>query len=147
MVNNSNVTMCLVGLCWLLVVAVFEDELRHVGSIPGVGRLLGWVTSRSMTIYLWHTSAMCMTFTLVGSPSSVSAMAVMGGVFVLLLVSVVTLARPLESLDSRQRGVRNGSRRLHTVAHLVPWTVVVVVLTGQPSLFPAAAGSFQPPPP
>ena len=54
-VNNSNLSMALVGMCWLLVVLLFEDEIRHAGSIPGVRRVLSWVTERSMTVYLWHT--------------------------------------------------------------------------------------------
>ena len=60
--NNSYVLSGLVGLGWLLAMLALEDQLRHVGDIAAVQRFVAWVTDNSMSIYLWHTSALVLAF-------------------------------------------------------------------------------------
>ncbi len=153
-VNNSNVTMALVGMCWLLVMALFEEPLRHFGSIAAVTRVLRWVTDRSMTVYLWHSLAICVTYALVGPPSGLTGSAIFVVVFTALLIALVTATHPFESIGARRRA-RQQSRsadqrrapRWRAPMLLAPWVVVLAVVTAQPSLFPATVDVLGPPAP
>ena len=159
-VNNSNVSMALVGMCWLLVIALFEEPLRHFGSIAAVSRVLRWVTDRSMTVYLWHTLAICTTYALVGAPSGLTGSMIFSVVFVALLVSLVTATHPFESLglglgrrarasgstdSTGNTGMRAPRWRMPLL--LAPWLVVLTIATAQPSLFPTSADVVGPPAP
>lgn len=151
-VNNSNVSMALVGMCWLLVIALFEEPLRHFGSIAAVSRVLRWVTDRSMTVYLWHTLAICVTYALVGPPSGLTGSLIFTALFTALLVALVTAVHPFESIGSRRPRTADGqdgrrSARLRGAVLLAPWLVVFAVTTAQPSLFPAALDVLGPPAP
>jgi cellulose synthase (UDP-forming) len=141
-VNNSNVTMALVGLCWLSVVILFEDHFRLIGEIPGVNRLLGWVAANSMTVYLWHTAVLCVAFAIVGAPSSPEDIGVLALIFAPLLVFTVVTLRPFEHRWSSARGQHP----------LVSVRIIVVLIVGavmvmQPTLFPKASAAVGPPAP
>ena len=110
-VNNSNVSMALVGMCWLLVIALFEEPLRHFGSIAAGQRVLRWVTDRSMTVYLWHTLAICVTYSLVGPTAGLTGSVIFSAVFTVLLVALVTAVHPFESIGGRRRANGRGVAR------------------------------------
>lgn len=141
-VNNSNVSMALVGLCWLIALLLFEDEVRHVSSIPAVNRVLVWVSGRSMTIYLWHTLVICVTYYVVGMPASLGGYLVFAAVFVSLLAFMVATTHPFESIGSRGEG----SPRMRVLPLLV-WTITLLGLTSQPTLFPQTTEAIGPPAP
>jgi CubicO group peptidase (beta-lactamase class C family) len=141
-VNNSNLTMALVGLCWLSVVILFEDQFRLIGEIPGVHRVLGWVASNSMTVYLWHTAVLCVAFAIAGPPSSTEDVALLALVFVPLLTFTVITMRPFEHRWSPDRGA-------HPLRHvkLAVLAVVACVMVAQPTLFPQVTDAVGPPAP
>ncbi len=140
-VNNSNVMMGLVGAVWLVVVILFESQIRSIGNIPGVNQIVSWVASNSMTVYLWHTAVLCVTFAIVGGVTNPQDVALFMIVFVPLLVAAVVALRPLESL-----GTRGGKHRLRLlpVAAIV---AVAAVLVQQPTLFPKIDAFTAPPAP
>lgn len=152
-VNNSNVSMALVGMCWLLVIGLFEEPLRHFGSIAAVSRVLRWVTDRSMTVYLWHTLAICVAYALVGPPTGLTGSLIFSAVFVALLMALVTAVHPFESIGTRRprttAAALDGRRsmRMRSAVLLAPWLVVFAVTTSQPSLFPTALDVLGPPAP
>jgi cellulose synthase (UDP-forming) len=128
-VNNSNVFTALVGLCWLVGLLLVEQPLRDLASIPAMGRLVSWVSGGSMSVYLWHTLVICVCFYLVGQPDSPGGYLILGLVFLSLLLVVVRLARPFESLGTP------GRDRLRR-APLAIAAVGILLLTMQPTLFP-----------
>ncbi|HEX4983643.1 MAG TPA: serine hydrolase, partial [Ilumatobacteraceae bacterium] len=141
-VNNSNVTMALVGLCWLGVVILFEDHFRLLGEIPGVNKVLGWVASNSMTVYLWHTAVLCVAFAIAGAPSSPADVGLLSLVFVPLLIFAVVTLRPFEHRWSP-------TRKNHPViaARVLGLTLVAAVMVTQPTLFPRLTDEVAPPAP
>ncbi len=56
-VNNSHPLHLLVGLGWLALAFAFQRTIVSFASRPGVSAVVRLVTRRSMTIYLWHTTA------------------------------------------------------------------------------------------
>jgi len=141
-VNNSNVTMALVGLCWLCAVILFEDHFRLIGEIPGVNRFFGWIASNSMTVYLWHTAVMCVAFTVAGTPSSPQDVGLLALLFAPMLVFVVVTLRPLEHWGSSASG-QHPLVALRVVAVLV----VGLIMVTQPTLFPKPSDAVGPPAP
>jgi CubicO group peptidase (beta-lactamase class C family)/peptidoglycan/LPS O-acetylase OafA/YrhL len=55
-VNNSYPAHFLVGATWLCVFLALEKELAKGPTTPIVGPVIRWLTQRSLTIYLWHTT-------------------------------------------------------------------------------------------
>ena len=141
-VNNSNVTMALVGLCWLSAVILFEDHFRLIGEIPGVNRLLGWVAANSMTVYLWHTAVLCVAFAIAGAPSSTADVGLLALIFAPLLVFTVVTLRPFEHRWSPTR-----SEHPLVSARIIVVLIVGVVMVMQPTLFPRASTAVGPPAP
>jgi CubicO group peptidase (beta-lactamase class C family)/peptidoglycan/LPS O-acetylase OafA/YrhL len=75
-VNNSYPAHFLVGTAWLFAFLVLEPVLRKGTSARYVGPLVRWMTQRSLTVYLWHTTAIVCAHTLLnkfapGAPSIV----------------------------------------------------------------------------
>lgn len=56
-VNNSYPAHLFVGLAWLFAFLTLEPVLAKGGSARGIGAVVRWLTKRSMTVYLWHTTA------------------------------------------------------------------------------------------
>ncbi|MEL6890733.1 MAG: serine hydrolase [Actinomycetota bacterium] len=142
-VNNSYVLFGLVGLAWLAAMLGLEDHLRHLGELPAIRAFVGWITSRAMTIYLWHTFALIVAYRLVGAPTSLGSYAMLGAMFAVLLPVVVAAMRPLESLGSRRE---RGGAPVRTF----PVAVVAVALAltaTQATLFPTFTDAVGPPTP
>jgi cellulose synthase (UDP-forming) len=141
-VNNSNVMMGLVGAVWLVAVILFEPHIRNLGNIPGVRQIVSWVASNSMTVYLWHTAVLCVTFAIVGGVAEPQDVALFMVVFVPLLIGAVVALRPLE----RQWSTRPGAHpfRILPIAAIV---AVAAILVQQPTLFPETDAFTAPPAP
>ncbi len=56
-VNNSYPAHLLVGMAWLLLFLCAESLLAKTTELPRIGTIISWLTSRSLTVYLWHTTA------------------------------------------------------------------------------------------
>lgn len=139
-VNNSYVLFGLVGLSWLMAVLSVEDHLRHIGSIPAIRSFVGWITKHAVTVYLWHTLALCLTYAVVGAPRTVADLAMLIGAFAIALVVTVTAVRPLEALGGGRRD------RLRPAPALVVAGALALAV-GQPSLFPVFTDAAAPPQP
>ncbi|MET0908914.1 MAG: acyltransferase family protein, partial [Ilumatobacteraceae bacterium] len=142
-VNNSYVLLGLVGLSWLLVMLALEDQLRHLGEIPAIKRFVGWIAGNSMSIYLWHTLALVFAYYIVGAPTSPGQYVILAAVFVVLIVSMVTAVRPLESLAL-------GRSKIVPTLRLLPIVALVLglaLVANQPTLFPRSTEVFGPPTP
>jgi CubicO group peptidase (beta-lactamase class C family)/peptidoglycan/LPS O-acetylase OafA/YrhL len=63
-VNNSYPAHFLVGAAWLFAFLVLEPILRKGTSARYVGPVVRWMTQRSLTVYLWHTTAIVCAHTL-----------------------------------------------------------------------------------
>ena len=140
-VNNSYVLFGLVGLVWIVAMLAFEDHLRQVAGIPAIARFIGWITAGSMSIYLWHTFALCIAYWLIGGPSSLGELAVLIAVFAMVLAVVVPAVRPLEGLGGGGRSAPVHPGRVMAVG------IALLVLVGQPSLFPSLTEIEGPPVP
>jgi CubicO group peptidase (beta-lactamase class C family)/peptidoglycan/LPS O-acetylase OafA/YrhL len=56
-VNNSPVLLLTVGWTWLWAFLALEPQLRSLGSGRRTSPLVSWLSRRSLTVYLWHTTA------------------------------------------------------------------------------------------
>jgi CubicO group peptidase (beta-lactamase class C family)/peptidoglycan/LPS O-acetylase OafA/YrhL len=63
-VNNSYPAHFLVGAAWLFAFLVWEPTLRKGTSVRCIGPVVRWMTQRSLTVYLWHTTAIVCAHTL-----------------------------------------------------------------------------------
>ncbi len=141
-VNNSNVTMALVGLCWLCAIILFEDHFRLIGEIPGVNKVVGWVAANSMTVYLWHTAVLCVAYVVAGAPSSTRDVGLLALVFAPILVFTVATLRPFEHRWSAAR-----DRHPLAPVRLLIVVAVAAAMISQPTLFPEVTETVGPPAP
>ena len=56
-VNNSYPMLLMVGLFWLMMFLAAEPWVASLTTAPATRALFAWLGRRSMTVYLWHTSA------------------------------------------------------------------------------------------
>ena len=56
-VNNSYPMLLMVGLFWLMMFLAAEPWVASLTTAPATRGLFSWLGRRSMTVYLWHTSA------------------------------------------------------------------------------------------
>lgn len=56
-VNNSHPLHLFVGCAWLAAALLFRSRITAATLRPNISRALAFMTRRSMTIYLWHTTA------------------------------------------------------------------------------------------
>jgi CubicO group peptidase (beta-lactamase class C family) len=141
-VNNSFVLFTLVGLAWLAAVLALEDRLRHLSTVGPIAVIVGWATRWAMSIYLWHTLALVLTYYLVGAPQSLGEAVMFAAVFALLLPLLLSVVRVFEGLSRRGRR----PPRPHP-AVVVALLATLVLLAGQSSLFPTLSGGYTPPVP
>jgi CubicO group peptidase (beta-lactamase class C family) len=114
-VNNAHFLHLLVGTAWLALAHLALPALRTVGD-GGLGRVfVGFVTKRSLSIYLWHAPVLGGTYIVA------SRLGVNRGLPQTLLVTV--LAAGVTVLVTRVMGVIEdlaGSRSAWSVRSLVP---------------------------
>ncbi len=139
-VNNSYTLSALVGLSWLFLALSFEDALRRFGQTRLVHAVVVRMNASSLTIYLWHTLAICTTYWLVGPPSSLADYLTFATVLVLAIVVVVRAAHPVEVLAAGRRP----ALRLGSVSIVV---LVLAAAVVRPNLFPHEAPDAAVPPP
>jgi CubicO group peptidase (beta-lactamase class C family)/peptidoglycan/LPS O-acetylase OafA/YrhL len=105
-VNNSHTAHMLVGGVWLALAVAFLSELRRVAASPAVGRVVDRITSRSLSIYLWHAPLLGLGYVLLArTPLNVMVLTVAGTVLGLLLTVLVTsLVAGIERFGGRRAG-------------------------------------------
>ena len=64
-VNDSPVLLLTVGWAWLWAYLALERPLGAAGSGPRLGQVVDWLSRRSMTVYLWHTTAIVGAYAIV----------------------------------------------------------------------------------
>jgi CubicO group peptidase (beta-lactamase class C family)/peptidoglycan/LPS O-acetylase OafA/YrhL len=90
-VNNSHTAHLLVGALWLALALAFLPALRDIAANGKVGRLVDAVTSRSLSIYLWHAPVLGISYiVLARTPLEGTALIVTGTLLGALLTGVVT---------------------------------------------------------
>ncbi len=141
-VNNSYVLFGLVGLAWLGLLLAIEDHLRHLGSVPAIAAFVGWITGSAMTIYLWHTLAIVVAYSVVGAPGTLGEYLMLLAVFAAVLVPIVAAARPLESV-----GQPRHRRKPVRPALVLLLALAVGLVMQRPALFPTFVEAVEPPTP
>jgi CubicO group peptidase (beta-lactamase class C family)/fucose 4-O-acetylase-like acetyltransferase len=66
-VNNSHIAHLLVGGAWLSLFFVARPWIEWVARTRPGGALISWVNKRTITIYLWHSTAVLISFELLRS--------------------------------------------------------------------------------
>lgn len=61
-VNNSHPAHLLVGATWLCIFFAFRGPITRFADRSAPSIVIGWVSRRSMTIYLWHSTAIILTY-------------------------------------------------------------------------------------
>lgn len=86
-VNNSYPAHFLVGATWLCIFLSLENVLERGPTTPIIGPVIRWLTQRSLTVYLWHTTTIvCADYLLNGfSPGATR----------LLVIPIVVVLIPL----------------------------------------------------
>lgn len=105
-VNNSHTAHLLVGALWLALALVFLPALRNIAANGRVGRFVDAVTSRSLSIYLWHAPVIGLSYiALARTPLAGTALIVTGTLLGALLTGVVTsMVVGVERLGGRRAG-------------------------------------------
>jgi CubicO group peptidase (beta-lactamase class C family)/surface polysaccharide O-acyltransferase-like enzyme len=82
-VNNSHPAHLFVGAAWLSVLFAMRLPISRWSARPRPRALVDWVSQRTMTIYLWHSTAIILTFQVLARrasyPTGVYAAAMIGG--------------------------------------------------------------------
>lgn len=121
--NNSHLALLLVGAAWLGLALTFEVPLARLATSPRVGVLVRAISRRSLTIYLWHTSGLALTYLAldrlgVGLPRFATAPVVVVGGGVTTLLAVVLFGWVEDRANRRPatvwpaRRAASGSRRV-----------------------------------
>jgi CubicO group peptidase (beta-lactamase class C family) len=139
-VNNSYVLSAITGLGWLLAFLALERPINNLALIPGVSRVVMWFTGVSMSVYLWHTLAICLAYWIVGEPqgfTDVVGLLVVSGALVWFVV------RATQPIEQRTNGAKPVVHRRTTLA----LGAIALLLASQSSLFPQLAEAAGPPAP
>lgn len=116
-VNNSHTAHMLVGTVWLALAVAFLPVLRRVAAHARVGRAVEIVTSRSLSIYLWHAPALGLGYlALARTPLEGTALTVTGVLLGAILTAVVTSA----VVGVERHGGRRRADRTSLPARLLP---------------------------
>lgn len=65
--NHSYPTLACLGIGWLAGLALLRPWLSRVDEINVLGSIVRWTTSRAMSIYLWHSPMIVLSYTLVAT--------------------------------------------------------------------------------
>ncbi len=60
--NHSYPTLAWLGIAWLAAIALLRPWLSCADEIPGIGWVVRWMTSRAMSIYLWHSPVIVLSY-------------------------------------------------------------------------------------
>jgi len=61
-VNNSHPAHLFVGAAWLAAAMAFRDPIATLATRRATASIVAFATRRSMSIYLWHTTAIVLTY-------------------------------------------------------------------------------------
>lgn len=61
-VNNSHPAHLFVGAAWLSVLFAARGPISRAAERPLARSVVDWVSQRTMTVYLWHSTAIILTF-------------------------------------------------------------------------------------
>ena len=130
-VNGSYPAIMLVGCAAVAFVGVAEGRLRTVAAHPRVRRVTRAVSSRSLTVYLWHPVCIVVSRRLLPIHGAVGVVALILGTAVLIVVAVAVFGwvenvasqrTPSKASLSRRRALGGG-----IVASLVAAAVLPIV--------------------
>lgn len=165
-VNDSHPMHLLVGVAWLATALAFAPAIERFGTRPRVDAFVHTMNSRSLTVYLWHSSAIIVAYQLLWRiPFALPTGAFSALLLALTAIGTVTLVAAfgwIEDVAARRTGAlwpglfAHHPRRSGSVA-LGGVVVFVLAGLGAQTLAPAeaaqvaaaslAAPSQQPPTP
>ena len=89
--NHSYPTLAWLGIAWLAAIALLRPWLSRADEVPGIGPVVRWMTSRAMSIYLWHSPVIVLSYVLTRSigidPSPLVLLALVGAGVVVMSVA------------------------------------------------------------
>ncbi len=140
-VNGSYPAILLVGCAWLALLGAIERQVRLVAERPLVRRAAKRVSSRSLTVYLWHPACIVLTRRMVPVHGVVGTIALVPVTFALILLTVglvgwvetVASGRPTSSRGITRSGVLRGA-----VATFMISVVALSILGGRAPALSAA---------
>lgn len=105
-VNNSHPAHLFVGTAWLCLFLACRAPITAVAMTSAGRAIVGWISLRTMTIYLWHSTAVILTYQVLASgddrPPGVYAAAMIAGMVSITMVFVVAFGW-VEDLAARRR--------------------------------------------
>ncbi len=104
-VNNSHPAHLFVGTAWLCVFFACRAPITAVAMTAAGRSVVGWISQRTMTIYLWHSTAIILTYQLLASsgdlPPGVYAAAMIVGMSSVTMLCVLAFGW-VEDLAARR---------------------------------------------
>ncbi len=144
-VNNSHPMHLFVGLAWLAMAMAAQGVLRVVAQHRVSRPIVRFLSQRSLTVYLWHTTAIVAALWFVNRSSHLPTGAWTASYLVLIVAGVALLAAAfgwVEDLAARRTarvwpvtGPHDGERRVW-LRIAVPVAVIVVVALALPTTTP-----------
>lgn len=105
-VNNSHPAHLFVGTTWLCLFLACRAPITAVAMTSAGRGIVGWISLRTMTIYLWHSTAIILTYHVLASgddrPRGVYAAAMIAGMVSITMLFVVAFGW-VEDLAARRR--------------------------------------------
>jgi CubicO group peptidase (beta-lactamase class C family)/fucose 4-O-acetylase-like acetyltransferase len=106
-VNDDHIAHLLVGLTWLALFFVARPAIERVATSARPGAVISWISRRTMTVYLWHSGAVVVSFLLlrrlaIDWPTGTHTAALLVLTGAVTLVAVLLLG-PIEDLASSRR--------------------------------------------
>ena len=149
-VNASYPVELLIGVAWLCGLAAVEKPLRALADRPFIAHASTSLSSRSLTVYLWHPACIVLASFVVTGRGPVDAFVRLAGTIVLLLVAVA-LTGWVEALASagsaphpkRERRAR-GLGVATIVSTLVVGATIPLLHSGAVSAAPSVRASLVP---
>lgn len=131
-INASYPAIVLCGLAWLSGLGACQRPLRRFADHPRVSETVTRISSRALTIYLWHPAAIVIARVLIKGSGPVWAGGLMAAVVTLTAVPVVVLGW-IEDVAARrtlQRDRSGGSAQVSAlVSSVIFVTLAAMVLT------------------
>lgn len=102
-VNGSYPAIALVGCAWIAAVGAMEQPIRRLAARPRVKGVTAAISSRSLTVYLWHPACIVIARRLVHVPGPAGSVLLVAVTSLLVLLAVWWLGW-VESVAANRRG-------------------------------------------